>query len=303
MARSKKVDAEIVETALDTPQASEALQTLQQQGNALINHVALQLEQTEYSRSAAIIRVRSLMGQASLVMYELGQALVWMRSNEPEQEFVACLNELGLERRLANRFMQAARKFGNALNDDQRNSLMRVNRSKLLELVTLDDDALQGIADGTSDMLDLDEIEAMSVSELRTKLRQEREQRAVEADVKQKRIDAKSLQIDKLESELERLQHGTKDERARAKLAAERHAVEQLQGATLALLTQIESFDVAIGDALANADASPALREHAHSTLSWLFKKLADISIEREMPVDFAEVANPEWLRNLAAQG
>lgn len=302
MARTKQVPEAPVTTELDAPAAAAALTVLQHQGTATVVEQAKQLEQSDYSRTVAVTALQGLMANASLVMYEMGRLLCWVRANEPADDFARLLDEVGVERRLAQRLMQTFRKFNGALNGEQRDRLLGLGRSKLLEMVALDDEELAGVAEGTSDFLSMEEIDAMSVSELRAKLRQEREQRAVEADVKQKRIDAKSQQIDKLESELERLQHGTKDERARAKLAAERHAVEQLQGATLALLTQIESFDVAMADALANAEASPALREHAHTTLAWLFKKLADISIEREMPVDFAEIAQPEWLLKMAGK-
>lgn len=305
MARPKKVDAEIVETTLDTPQATEALQTLQQQGNALINHVALQLEQTEYSRAAAINTLHGLMANASLVMYEMGRVLCWVRANEPAEEFVQLLDSVGIERRLSQKLMQTYRKFSTSLNAEQRDRMLGMSRSKLLEMVALDDEELAEVADGTSDLGTIDEIDAMSTSELRAKLRLEREQRALEAEVKQKRIDAKSQQIDRLENELERLQHGTKDEKARARNAAERHALEQMQAATLVLLTQIEAFDVAIGDVLAKAGEvgadAPRLRGHAADTLAFAFRKLSDISIEREMPVDFEGIANPEWFR--AMQG
>ncbi len=305
MARPKKVEAEVLDTSIDTPQAAQVLQTLQQSGSAMINAVAQQLEQTEYSRAVAIVTLQGLMANASLVMYEMGRALCWARANEPADDFAGLLDEVGMERRLAQKLMQTYRKFSAALTGEQRDRMLGLGRSKLLELVALDDDELAEVADGSSGLGDIDEISSMSTSELRAKLRQEREQRAVEADVKQKRIDAKSQQIERLETELEKLQHGTKDEKARARHAAERHALEQMQSAALVLITQIEAFDVAIGDVLAKAGEdsadAPRLRQHAADTLSFAFRKLADISVEREMPVDFEQVANPEWLR--AMQG
>lgn len=305
MARTKQVPEAPVTTELDTPQATAALQTLQQSGAAMIHQVAQQLEQTEYSRAAAITTLHGLMANASLVMYEMGRVLCWVRANEPAEDFAQMLDQIGMERRLAQKLMLTFRKFSVALNAEQRDRMLGMGRSKLLEMVALDDEELAEVADGASELGSIDEIAAMSISELRNKLRQEREQRAVEADVKQKRIDAKSQTIERLENELERLQHGTKDEKARARHAAERHALEQMQAATLVLLTQIEAFDVAIGDVLAkageNAADAPRLREHASDTLSFAFRKLADISVEREMPVDFERIANPEWLR--AMQG
>jgi hypothetical protein len=305
MARPKKIEAAPVETTFDEPKSAAALQTLQQQGNALINTVAQQLEQTEYSRAAAITTLHGLMANASLVMYEMGRVLCWVRANEPAEEFVELLDHVGVERRLAQKLMKTFRKFSSALNAEQRDRMLGLSRSKLLEMVALDDDELTDVADGESDLGSIDEIGAMSVSELRAKLRQEREQRAVEADAKQKRLDDRARRIDQLENEVEKLQHGTKDEIARAQKAAERHAIEQLQAATLALLTQIESFDVAVADMLAKASSAgadtPALRGHAADTLSYAFRKIADISIEREMPVDFELTANPAWLSSMTA--
>lgn len=304
MARTKKAEVEVVETGIDTPQATHALQTLQQSGAAMINQVAQQLEQTDYSRAAAITTIQGLMANASLVMYEIGRVLCWVRANEPAEEFVALLDQVGMEKRLAQKLMQTFRKFSAALTDEQRDRVLGLGRSKLLELVALDDDELQELAEGESDLGTIDEVDAMSTSELRAAIRREREQRIAEGEAKQKRLDDRNRRIDVLENELEKLQHGTKDEKARAARAAERYAIEQVQGATLALLVQVEAFDVAIADVLEQAALGGAnafaLRLAANQSLTYAFQRIADISKERGMEVDFQEVVEPAWLKAIS---
>lgn len=304
MARTKKAEVEVVETSIDTPQATHALQTLQQSGAAMINQVAQQLEQTDYSRAAAITTIQGLMANASLVMYEIGRVLCWVRANEPAEEFVALLDQVGMEKRLAQKLMQTFRKFSAALTGEQRDRVLGLGRSKLLELVALDDEELQELAEGESDLGTIDEVDAMSTSELRAAIRREREQRFAEGEAKQKRLDDRNRRIDVLENELEKLQHGTKDERARAARAAERYAIEQVQGATLALLAQVEAFDVAIADILAHASQgggnAVSLRRAATDSLNFAFQRIADIARERDMDVDFKSVVEPEWLSALS---
>lgn len=307
MARTKKAEVEVVETSIDTPQATHALQTLQQSGAAMINQVAQQLEQTDYSRAAAITTIQGLMANASLVMYEMGRVLCWVRANEPAEEFVALLDQVGMEKRLAQKLMQTFRKFSAALTGEQRDRVLGLGRSKLLELVALDDEELQELAEGESDLGTIDEVDAMSTSELRAAIRREREQRFAEGEAKQKRLDDRNRRIDVLENELEKLQHGTKDERARAARAAERYAIEQVQGATLALLAQVEAFDVAIADILAHASQGGgnaiSLRRAATDSLNFAFQRIADIARERDMDVDFKSVVEPEWLSALSGSG
>lgn len=304
MARTKKAEVEAVETSIDTPQATHALQTLQQSGAAMINQVAQQLEQTDYSRAAAITTIQGLMANASLVMYEIGRVLCWVRANEPAEEFVALLDQVGMEKRLAQKLMQTFRKFSAALTGEQRDRVLGLGRSKLLELVALDDEELQDLAEGDSGIGTIDEVDAMSTSELRAVIRREREQRFAEGEAKQKRLDDRNRRIDMLENELEKLQHGTKDERARTARAADRHAVEQVQGATLALLAQVEAFDVAIADILAHASQgggnAVSLRRAATDSLNFAFQRIADIARERDMDVDFKSVVEPEWLSALS---
>lgn len=304
MARTKKAEVEVVETSIDTPQATHALQTLQQSGAAMINQVAQQLEQTDYSRAAAITTIQGLMANASLVMYEIGRVLCWVRANEPAEEFVALLDQVGMEKRLAQKLMQTFRKFSAALTGEQRDRVLGLGRSKLLELVALDDEELQELAEGDSDLGTIDEIDAMSTSELRAAIRREREQRLAEGEAKQKRLDDRNRRIDVLENELEKLQHGTKDEKARAARAAERYAIERIQATTMALLVQVEAFDVAIADVLEQATQGGAntfaLRLSANQSLTYAFQRIADISKERGMEVDFQEVVEPAWLKAIS---
>lgn len=108
---------------------------------------------------------------------EVGRGLSVLRAACQHGQFMTRLDVLGLEPRVAQRFMASARKFSNAASTP----LLAAagNQTKLFELLVLDDDQVEELElTGQTGELKLDDIATMSVKELRAALREERAERA-----------------------------------------------------------------------------------------------------------------------------
>src|SRR5690606_34769101 len=115
----------------------------------------------------AAIRQRAI--ESAMRLVEMGRLLIVMREHETREVFSTALERCGLTPRFAQRAMQAAVKL------QGRAALQDVGVSKALELVSEDDDALDALAEGGSVAgLTLDDIERMSLREVRAALRKER---------------------------------------------------------------------------------------------------------------------------------
>lgn len=124
----------------------------------------------------------------------LGTRLALLKEMSPHGEFARRIELLGFSYRTAARFMQAALKTSKSatvayLADQISNS------GKFLELVTLDDDDLAALKDGgTLAGLTLDDVEKMSVSELRASLREAR----AESQAKDRVLEQNQAKINEL---------------------------------------------------------------------------------------------------------
>ncbi|MDE3995316.1 DUF3102 domain-containing protein [Glaesserella parasuis] len=125
--------------------------------------------------------------QRSMVesMLEFGRVLIILKEHLAHGEFVETLqNELDVTPRAAQKFMQATLKFCGEGLQDTTPKLVQLGKSKLLELVTQDDDDLKELAEGgTVAGLKLDEIDRMTRDELRKALRKAREDKDAMAKV------------------------------------------------------------------------------------------------------------------------
>lgn len=164
-----------------------------------------------YNRDRIVQEARFYMGTAAEAMLESGKRLVLLKEHEPHGEFTSIVeDQLGLPLRTAQQMMQAAVKYlsspalaGNA----QTFSLL--GKSKMFELMTLDTDELVELAAGGSVAgLTLDEVDRMSVRELKEMLRDLREDNAAKDGV----LAKKSEIIDKLQTKAAKLKPPTEDE-------------------------------------------------------------------------------------------
>jgi len=155
-------------------------------------------DMVEYQRERVITEARFYLGQSAAAMLEAGKRLILLKEHEPHGEFTDAVESLGLTVRTAQRFMQAALKFGGA----KASTLTHLNRSKILLLAAEDQDDIDELAEGgTIADLNLDDIDKMSVRELRNALRKSRTDHADDNEAKERLLADKNNKIDELDSE------------------------------------------------------------------------------------------------------
>ncbi|WP_406850639.1 hypothetical protein WH390_02195 [Candidatus Arsenophonus nilaparvatae] len=129
-----------------------------------------------YERERIVHEARFYMAQSAEAMLEAGKRLIILKENEPHGEFTKILEkDLGLIPQTARRMMQASLKFlGNGIEAPKRATLGVLGKAKLYELLTENDEDLDVLAEGgTIAGLTLDDVDRMSVRELRAALRKD----------------------------------------------------------------------------------------------------------------------------------
>lgn len=189
------MDAEVVRTDL---QAMDALVVAGQQQESRVRAVALQLGYqlpADCTDPDLIQRdIASNMRRSVEACLEVGRGLVVLKEACPHGQFIARLEVLGLERTVAARFMQAATKFSNVASTHHLTKAIG-NQTKLFEMLVLDDEQIEELElTGQTGDLSLDDVATMSVKELRTALRETREQ----AKAKDRLLADKNAKIDEL---------------------------------------------------------------------------------------------------------
>ena len=129
----------------------------------------------------------------------LGTRLLILKELTAHGEFIQRVELLGINKRMAQRFMGATLKLGKS----DSKSLMTAagTQTKLLELVVLDDEEIAELAEGgTAANLTLDDVARMTVTELRAALREARENEQATGRLlqdKNAKIDLLAQQIDR----------------------------------------------------------------------------------------------------------
>jgi len=225
-----------------------------------------------YDQLRIVNETRFYLQQSAEAMLEAGKRLVLLKEHEQHGEFTRCLEDIGVHPRAAQKMMHAAIKFTGA----KRSLATVLGKSKLLELITEEDDDLEALADGrTLAGHTLDEIDRMSVRELREALRREKEQRIKEQEVSERLLSKKDEKINELDKTLHRLDHLPVDEQAD-------ELSQRLERATFRHIANLLSVEVVIGEIIDWEDAPQHLRnacqqsvDRIHAALDTLRAKWA----------------------------
>ncbi|MEO8118032.1 MAG: hypothetical protein ABI606_01760 [Rhodoferax sp.] len=139
---------------------------------------------------------------------EVGRGLTVLKTACGHGTFAARLDVLGIDVNVAGKFMQSARRFSNSSTSMNLTKALG-NQSKLFEMLILDDSQIEELElTGQTGELSLDEIATMSVKELRTALREERQEREADKSL----LENKNKRIDKLERDAVRIAKMAPDE-------------------------------------------------------------------------------------------
>ena len=128
---------------------------------------------------------------------EVGRGLRVLKEACEHGQFISRIDALGIEVRVAQKFMASAAKFSNAASTP----LLKAagNQTKLFEMLVLDDEQIEELElTGQTGELKLDDIATMSVKELRATLRETREN----AEAQARLLADKNSKIDELAAKL-----------------------------------------------------------------------------------------------------
>lgn len=167
-----------------------------------------------YNLHIAMERARFYQAQAASSLIELGKQIILLKAHEPHGQFLAAVEELGLAERSARYAMAAAQKFAN------RQTTAVLGTEKIRALTVLDDDSIKTLEDGgeLKGVGTLDDVERMTVRELRSALRAEKKKRKEEREAQEAAISQKEQKLNELEAELRYREPPTKEQLAQATL-------------------------------------------------------------------------------------
>ncbi|MEC4750030.1 hypothetical protein [Methylomicrobium sp. Wu6] len=247
-----------------------------------------------YERDRTIQETRFFLSQSAEAMLEAGKRLTLLKEHEPHGEWLNCLDKIGIDRTVAFRMMQAAVKFSNVATSHH---LKQLGKSKLLELMVLDNEEITGLVDegGTVRGLKLDDVDRMSVKELRAALRKSREETKQIAETKDLIIQKKDQKLNQLDEQLA-MQELNRAKTAFAEpdtaaLAARdelQYTAERIKAAVMTDLRKRlnELFEAAPGQHI----------QFASACLIEIGRELAILRGDFNLPDTVSESLMPEWL-------
>ncbi|MBQ5174095.1 hypothetical protein C6378_01595 [Acinetobacter pittii] len=228
---------------------------------------------------------------------ELGKRLLLLKEMTPHGEFSNRIQLLGFSVRLSQKFMQAARKFCKSENFSHLKNLTSINQGKFLELVVLDDDEIQELAENGSVLdIHLDDIDCMTASELRKKLREikadneAKDQLLNKKDQKLNELDAK---VTKLQSPVEIKKRAETEEQA-----LEKAALETLNTASITFLNALMRYQNEVNSVLDTAEKKgiSQLFERVDEAVIATYQRIAQYSQSLNVQVDFQNMLTPDWM-------
>lgn len=232
---------------------------------------------------------------------ELGKRLLILKEMTPHGEFKQRIEMLNINERTARRFMTTALKF----NKTDNLSVLKAagNQSKLLELLVLDDEEIKELNEGGSvNDITLDDIDRMTASELRAKLR---EAKAVvlskdqDLQAKDQVIQKKDQKINELDekftktnSPIEIKKRAASEPQLIAKKALEDMNVSSMTmfNATTRFVNEANSIlEVVSENMLTN------VQEQITHNLVSVFQQIAQTAADLNIQIDFEEMVTPYW--------
>lgn len=197
----------VVVTDADTPalpamrEAANQLAIMHEERQATVRAVAAQLGYqlpADCTDPDLIQRdIAANMRRSVEACLEVGRGLRVLKEACEHGAFLPRLEALGLEIRVAQKFMASAAKFSNAASTP----LLKAagNQTKLFEMLVLDDEQIEELElTGQTGELKLDDIATMSVKELRAALRETREN----AEAQSRLLADKNAKIDELAAKI-----------------------------------------------------------------------------------------------------
>lgn len=270
---------EIIEHSNSNQTAMHSLMVMEQWGNG-----------EAYNEDRWIERGRQAMRQTVEGMFELGRVLIVLKEHMTWEKFADVCEVFGMSVRAAQQLTQATRRFATPQMQKAQSKLMELGKSKLLELLVEEDETLTELADGGEvNGMTLDDVDRMTVRELRAALRESRET----AEAKDKIIADKNKKVDELAEKLAKKQTGK--EPSPEDVGSE--LTMQLSGLEVAARSDLSRFAEVFEQMLAHGEANGY--DHRPQMVAAINQIIRDAETLRErftLPQEAPTNAKPEWL-------
>ena len=153
----------------------------------------------DYTLEGEVTAIRNDLTTSANSMLSAGCRLLRLKEHEGHGRFMKVLEELGIGWKTANRLMNTAMKFVADNGSVKYPRLLQQSVSKIYELALLDDEDLKDLDEGKPVAeIEVDEIDRMTVRDLRKKIRDAKKEREALESV----IKAKNEKLDELEKEI-----------------------------------------------------------------------------------------------------
>ena len=248
-----------------------------------------------YDEKIFIERGKLKFREAQEAFFEFGRVLVVLKEHMPHGKFQETVQrEFNIAPQSARKMIQATVKFCSPQMLKAQPKLLVLGKSKLFELMTEEDEDLQQLADGGSvNGLTLDDVDRMTIKELRVALRESRET----AEAKDKVIADKNKKVDELAEKLAKKQTGVKEPQAED-VASE--LAMQLTSLEVGIRSQVSRLKEMFDQLNAHREAHGI--NHTAKMVGTLNQIILDCETLREnyaLPTEAPTDDVPEWLADV----
>ena len=294
----------VVVTDADTPalpamrEAANQLAVMPEERQATVRAVAAQLGYqlpADCTDPDLIQRdIAANMRRSVEACLEVGRGLRVLKEACEHGQFISRIDALGIEVRVAQKFMASAAKFSNAASTPLLKAAR--NQTKLFEMLVLDDEQIEELElTGQTGELKLDDVATMSVKELRKKLRELK----AEVEAAEERIAVRGQQRDEAEEQARGFKKLLPDGKVDALMA---EATKQMNDALAAINGKFRQALLAL-EALDQGEAGiKDYRPMAAGLVGQLQQSITTIRDEFLL-VDIIGDGTPEWMRATADLG
>ncbi|ABX73130.1 TPA: DUF3102 domain-containing protein [Neisseria meningitidis] len=252
-----------------------------------------------YSEERWVERGRQAVRQTMEGMFELGRALIILKEHTEHGRFMEIVkSQFGLGIAETSRLMSATRRFATPQMQKAAPKLMDLGKSKLLELLVEEDVTLVGLAEGEEvNGMTFDDVDRMTVRELRVALRESRENLAAKDEV----MKTKTAKIDELTEKLAKKQTVVREPKAEdvgSELAM------QLTSLEVGIRSQVSRLKDLFDQLNAHSEAHEI--SHQAKMVGTLNQIILDCEQLREsyaLPTEAPTDNVPEWLGGETGEG
>lgn len=248
---------------------------------------------TQYDFDVLAGRSLSLIHAAEHLKLEAGKILLVLREVEGPGVFwgkVAVGDPAA--RKYIEKLITTAHRFCTGKFADKQAEVARLG-GKVFELLSLDDDQRTTLLDGESVFgMTLDDIDRMSPSEVRKKLREARKEAEAKAKAAEKMLEDRQGRIDRLEHDLAVRAGYAPDQLEAERLEREKAYIEKIHAVALESIESVRKLAMTINAAMDDDSPSLTTREFAAKMTAYVFNLINEISVEHGMSIQFTDVVD-----------